>query len=348
MSWPDELLRLFPRLRKLQPPFYVVGGAIRDLLAERTPADVDIACTDPRSAAEKIGSRVIRLGDQEHLSAFRVVSDGHVYDFAQLLDDDISADLTRRDFTVNAMAVDFASGELLDPHDGRGDLRARVVRMVDASNFDDDPLRTLKGVRMAVKYGMTIEEATLAAIRERAQRIDEIAAERVTYELSAIFNAGAFRKAVSLLDATALAEPLGLQTREVVADDVSEAGAYAILVPAPRDHGRRWRWSESMTRSVLTLQQLVASHDRISLYDAGREVAMQLPPVLRALGRDDALDLPDFDMKPLLTGDEISELCGLREGREVGRRKRLMLEAQLRGEIGSRDEAVSLVRGARE
>jgi len=98
-----------------------------------------------------LGRNVIRLGREEHLSAWRVVDGPHVYDFAALLDGSIDADLARRDFTVNAMAVDLNTGVLLDPHDGRADLSRRLVRMINASNFDDDPLRVLKAVRMAVR-----------------------------------------------------------------------------------------------------------------------------------------------------------------------------------------------------
>src|SRR5687768_9034771 len=102
MQWRDELLRRFPRLQGVPGGSYVVGGAIRDLLLGLEPADVDIAATEPLRIAERIGQRVIRLGDAEDVSAYRVVEGGHVYDVAPLLDDDIVRDLARRDFTVNA------------------------------------------------------------------------------------------------------------------------------------------------------------------------------------------------------------------------------------------------------
>src|SRR5689334_12402762 len=156
----EELLRRFPRLKELPPETYVVGGAIRDLLLGIDPEDVDIACDDPRACAQSISKRVIRLGTGEHLSAWRVVDGEHIYDFAETLDHDIDADLARRDFTVNAMAVALGSGDLLDPHDGRGDLKRRCVRMISVANFDDDPLRCLKAVRMAIRYRFEIDRAT--------------------------------------------------------------------------------------------------------------------------------------------------------------------------------------------
>lgn len=345
MRWRSELTRRFPALAKLgaaSTPLarhYVVGGAIRDLLLGREPADADVACEDPLAAARSISRRVIRLGGEEHLSAYRVVLPEHVYDFAELLDRDIHADLARRDFTVNAMAVDLASDVLLDPHGGQRDAAARLVRMVDASNFDDDPLRVLKGVRMAVKYGFDIEAETLEAMRARAPKIAGVAVERVTYELSVIFSSNALRRAVALLRETGLDEPLALRTRELRADDVTVAGAYALLIAGARAYAKRWRWSEGLLRDVLALQRLIDHHDRIALHDAGESVARQLPAVLRALGREDALDFPDFSTRALLTGDAIAALAGLVPGQEVGRLKRALLEAQLRGEITTVEEA---------
>jgi tRNA nucleotidyltransferase/poly(A) polymerase len=324
-----RLLELFPALAKLPPRCYVVGGAIRDLVIGRTPADADVASVDAHRAAQALGRKVIRLG-REQLSAYRVVDGPHVYDFAELEGGDVAVDLARRDFTMNAMALDWDRDALLDPHGGQRDAQAGVVRMVRASNFDDDPLRTLKGVRMAVKYGFTIDGATLAAIRERAGKIREVAPERVTYELSVIFSSGAFRRAMALLEETGLGAVLGLTPRNG-SDELSLAAALARIVDDPRAYAERWRWSESLLRDVLTLQRLVASHDRVALYDAGEPVARQLPPLLP----DETLDWPDFSIKPLLSSEEI----GVPPGPELGRVKRALLEAQIRGQVRTREEA---------
>jgi tRNA nucleotidyltransferase/poly(A) polymerase len=344
MKWRDTLVRLFPAIESLGAGCYVVGGAVRDLLLGRDPADVDVACPDPLAVARTVGHKVIRLGDQEHLSAYRVVLGSHVYDFAAIEGGDIALDLERRDFTVNAMAIDLEDDRLLDPHGGRRDLDGRVVRMVKASNFDDDPLRMLKAVRMAVRYDFEIDPATLRAIQPRASRIVDVATERVIYELSVIFSSGALRKAVALLEETGLAQPLGLETPLVDADDVSLAGSYALLVADPPRHAERWRWSEALLRDVMTLRALIERHDRLALYDAGESLTRQLPALLRAVGRDEALDLPDFSIRPLLSGTEIAELTGMPPGRELGAVKRAMLEKQIAGEITTREEAKAWVR----
>jgi len=345
----DDLLRLFPRLRDLPMHAYVVGGAVRDLILGAAPADVDVACIDPLTCARALHRKVIRLGREEHLSAYRVVDGPHVYDFAALLDGSIDADLARRDFTVNAMAVDVKSGELLDPHGGRGDLERRLVRMIDASNFDDDPLRMLKAVRMTVRFDFRLDEKTLDAIHARAERITGVSAERVAYELTVIFSANAFRRAVALLRETGLDIVLFGRaiTADFHADDVPLAAALALLVDDARVFAKRWRFSDLLMREIQTLQRLRDSHSLLDLYDAGESVARQLPPLHRAIGRDDRIAFPDFATKPLLTGDEIAVIAGIEPGPRVGELKRALLEAELEGRITTREEAERFVRNHR-
>jgi tRNA nucleotidyltransferase/poly(A) polymerase len=347
MPLRDEILRRFPLLKKLSPHgVYAVGGIVRDLLVGIDPNDADLACADAVAVAGMLGRKVITLG-RDHLSAYRIVDGEHIYDFAPLLGSDIDVDLGRRDFTVNAMAVSLADGRLLDPFDGRGDLQRRLVRMVHPRNFDDDPLRMLKGVRMAVKYCYEIETATLEAIQARAASITSVAAERIGVELEMIFDAGRFRRALSLLRDTRLDVPLfgeELTPSRYHADDLSVAAAYVLLVRDLHAAAERFRWSDTLLRDAGTLRRLLDDHSLFALYDAGEAVARQLLPLLRALGRDDAIAMPDFTMKALLTGTEIAELLGERPGPRIGALKRALLDAQLRGEVTTREEAERFVR----
>lgn len=289
---------------------------------------------------------MIRLGGEEHLSAYRVVDPTGTYDFAELLDHSIDADLARRDFRVNAMALDLRDGTLLDPFDGRGDLARRVVRMVDPRNFDDDPLRMLKAIRMAVRLGFTIDAATVAAIRPRASAITSVAAERVMYELTIILSSSTFRRSVALLRDTALDVPLfGRELGPVHADDVPLAAALALLVRDPRAFCERWKSSAALLRQIETLQRLARERTLLELYEAGEEIARQLAPMLRASGADEAIALPDFSIVPLLMGEEIAKIAGIAPGPRVGEIKRAMLAAQLEGRIVTRDAAESFVRG---
>ena len=127
------------------------------------------------------------------------------------------------------------------------------------------------------------------------------------------------------------------------ADDVSLAGAYALLVEDPRAYAERWRWSAELLRDVVTLQHLIEHHDRIALYDAGETVARQLPAVLRALGRDEPLDLPDFAIRPLLTGNEIAQLTGLRRARSSAASSARCSRRRSAERSTTREEAVEFV-----
>ena len=254
------------------------------------------------------------------------------------------SDLARRDFTVNAMAVDLASGALLDPHGGEHDLERKLVRMVKAANFDEDPLRLLKGVRMAVTLHFEIEAETLDAIATRAHLLARVPVERVTFELGLILSAGALGRAVTLLRATRLDGPLGLALQDVAIDDVPLAAALAILVPDPRSYGERWRWSESLIRETAALVSLRRHHDRIALFHAGDGVAGQLPALLAAVAEVVPLDFPDFSIVPFLNGKQIAEATGLEPGPELGALKRALLEAQVMGEVTTPADAVTFIR----
>ncbi len=350
MSLRDDLLARFPALVNLPGDAYVVGGAIRDLLRGESPADVDVACLDPLACARAVGPKPIRLG-KDHLSAWRVVLGTHVYDFAEILDGDIGRDLARRDFTVNGMAVALGGGGLLDPHGGRRDLDRGVVRMIDAANFDDDPLRLLKGVRMAVALGFDIVPATVAAMRQRAEAIVSVSPERVTYELSIVFSSGRFRSAIEWLHQTGLDAPLfgrELDAARFHADGVPVGAAYALVVEDPRAFAERWRWSTALLRRVIMIKHLLGERGdlMVALYDAGEEAAREYIAALRALGRDDRVALPDFSTAVLLDGAAIAAITGQPPGKELGRIKRALLEAQVRGDVRTREEAEAFVRAA--
>jgi len=338
----DALLTRFPELASLPPHTEAVGGAVRDLLLNVTPLDVDVECDDPQRCASALG-KVITLGRGD-LTVYRVVIDNRVYDFSR------RTDLRRRDFTINAMAVDLTSGEVRDPFEGQRDIERSLVRMIHPRNFEDDPLRMLRAVRIAVRFDFSIDDATAAAIRRRAARVVRVAAERVTYELHAIFSTGRFRRALRLLNATALDEPLfgyEVDPGRFHADDLLLSGAYALLVRDPRQFAERWRWSDSLLHEVVTLQRLLQDANVIALYDAGEKIARQLPALFRAVGRTDIPDLkPElFATRPLLNGREIASLTKLEPGPQLGALKRALLEAQLRGEVRTREEAEGFVIG---
>ena len=185
---------------------WIVGGAVRDRLLGRPTTDLDLSLPeDPKAAARALaratGGAAFNLSDA--FGAWRVVGPGHAWhvDLVALRDGDIGADLAARDFTVNAMAEPLAGGELLDPHGGRADLEARRLRMVTAEALADDPLRTLRAVRLAVDLGLELEPATAAAIGREAPGLARVAAERIFGELKQLIRSPAVRTGLQLMDA---------------------------------------------------------------------------------------------------------------------------------------------------
>src|ERR671915_2410156 len=111
---------------------WIVGGAVRDELLGREVIDIDIACPDPEAAArtyaEAAGGALFPLSERH--GAWRVAfRSGRTVDFTPLREG-IEADLASRDFTINAIAVPVGGGEQVDPHGGRPDLDARIIRAV--------------------------------------------------------------------------------------------------------------------------------------------------------------------------------------------------------------------------
>jgi poly(A) polymerase len=190
---------------------WLVGGAVRDRLLGRPVDDVDISLEDdPRKAARAIaratGGTAFQLSGA--FGAWRVVGPEHGWhvDLVTLRDGDIAADLAARDFTINAMAEPLAGGELLDPHGGRADLAARRVRMVSPRALVQDPLRSLRAIRLVTELDLELDADTAAAVAANAPGIAEVAPERVFGELKRVVTADRARTGLELMDAHGLLE----------------------------------------------------------------------------------------------------------------------------------------------
>ncbi|MDJ0596228.1 MAG: CCA tRNA nucleotidyltransferase [Pleurocapsa sp. MO_226.B13] len=188
---------------------YLVGGSVRDALLHRykTPLDLDFVL--PKKAVEiaKDIAHRYRAGfvvlDAEREIA-RVVFPQGTLDFAQQEGDSLATDLKRRDFTINAIAYNLATQQLIDPLGGVADLERRLLRMVSPSNLEDDPLRLLRAYRQAAQLDFIIERATRKAIGDRAHLLATVAAERVQAEFNYIFTATQGNKWLAAAEADGL------------------------------------------------------------------------------------------------------------------------------------------------
>lgn len=172
---------------------FLVGGAVRDALLGRDREYLDLDFVLPKDAvqtARNIAS-LYKAGfvllDSERQIA-RVVFKNATADFAQQEGESLETDLQRRDFTVNAIAYNPHTQELVDPLQGYSDLKAGLLKMVSPANLKDDPLRLLRAYRQAAQLGFVIEDQTQTVIRQLASMLTEIAAERVQSELNYLLN----------------------------------------------------------------------------------------------------------------------------------------------------------------
>ena len=167
----------------------LVGGTVRDALLERESEYLDLDFVMPVGAVETAQAiaRYYKAGfvllDADRQIA-RVVFEQGTADFAQQVGSTLEADLERRDFTVNAIAYNPHTDQLLDPLHGYADLQKHQLRMVSPENLREDPLRLLRAYRQAAQLGFTVEAETRLVIRELAALLKRIAAERVQSELN--------------------------------------------------------------------------------------------------------------------------------------------------------------------
>jgi len=199
---------------------FLVGGCVRDLLLERPAKDFDIS-TDaipsqvleifPRASrvGAHFGVMLIREGDAHvEVATFRsetTYADGRHPDAVEF-ETDPRADVERRDFTVNALMLDPATGEVIDFVGGRADLEAKVIRAIGdpERRFREDHLRMLRAVRFAARLGFEIDQATMGANQRLHRLICKVSAERIRDELVRILTEGGAQRGFELLDQSGL------------------------------------------------------------------------------------------------------------------------------------------------
>ena len=180
-NWPFSL-ELLPN------PAYMVGGAVRDAILGRSREYLDLDFVIP-SDAVKVARAIARhyqagfvlLDPQRRIA--RVVFTHATADFAQQEGNSLETDLHRRDFTINAIAYNPHTQEIIDPLQGYLDIEQGLLRMVSPANLADDPLRLMRAYRQAAQLNFTIEPNTQTTIRTLASHITEVAAERVRVEI---------------------------------------------------------------------------------------------------------------------------------------------------------------------
>jgi poly(A) polymerase len=262
---------------------YLVGGSVRDAVLGRLGNDLDFA-TDARPeqvrrlvsgwadavwdtgiAFGTIGAR--RRGTECEITTFRA----DTYDRKSRkpevhFGDSIEGDLVRRDFTVNAMAVDLSTKRFIDPHDG---LSALARRRLDTpatpqESFADDPLRMMRAVRFVSQLGFTVEPRVLTAIHEMRDELTRITAERIQAELSKLLCGRFPRRGIELMVDTGLADHV-----------LPEVPAMRLEIDEHHQH------KDVYQHSLVVLDQAIA----LETPDEGPDLVLRLAALLHDIGK---------------------------------------------------------------
>ena len=200
---------------------YLVGGAVRDFLSDNEIFDRDLIVTDEdagvfaRKVADFFGGVFIPLDEENKI--YRVVlSDKQNYlDITNPAGSSLVKDLTRRDLTINAVAINIRSGEIVDLFGGIEDFQNRIIRGICDENFIDDPLRMLRIFRFHSVLGFDIDDSLVSVVRNNSELVLKPAKERVEYELMKLFNGLYVPQALLKMDESQVLELLFPFVREL-------------------------------------------------------------------------------------------------------------------------------------
>ncbi|MBE6349644.1 MAG: CCA tRNA nucleotidyltransferase [Spirochaetaceae bacterium] len=217
---PIELQKMHAIFKRNGFEAYLVGGAVRDSLLGKKISDYDVTTNATPSQVMQIFNKVIPtgiehgtvtvlfLGQQVEVTTFRTETDytdgrhPNSINFTSKIDDDLS----RRDFTINAMAASLETGEVIDLFSGKKDLEEKIIRTVGnpLERFTEDGLRPIRAIRFSTQLNFTIEDATFAAISQTMEIIQKISIERFRDEFTKILSSTKPSKGLFLLQKTGI------------------------------------------------------------------------------------------------------------------------------------------------
>jgi tRNA nucleotidyltransferase/poly(A) polymerase len=269
---PREVMRIARMLAGAGHGAWAVGGAIRDTLAGLAPGDWDLTTSARPADMRRIFKRTVPVGIA-HGTVGVLGKDGRMYEVTTFrrdvetdgrrarvrFADTIDEDLDRRDFTINAVAWNPLSGELRDPHGGADDLRAGILRTVgDArERFTEDRLRVLRALRFAGRFDLRIDDATWSAVRDAANQLGGLSAERIREELYKVLRVPSPSRSLTLYEQSDVLRELYPELQASVgrpATERSASGDVASGAAVPRDVDS---WAHAMR-----LLEVIPAHKR--------------------------------------------------------------------------------------
>ena len=208
----DEILNKI--LETFDEELYLVGGSVRDLFFGKVSLDRDLIVigTDARVFALKVAelfeATFIPLDEENRI--YRVVMPDKInyLDITNPIANDLEKDLKRRDLTINAIAVNLRTLDVVDPTGGILDLNNKIIRQISEQNFIDDPLRLLRVYRFLAKTNFNIDAETEISVKKHLTLISKPAVERVMYEIMHLFDSEYSCKALLLSEKIGLLEKI--------------------------------------------------------------------------------------------------------------------------------------------
>ncbi|GAX47415.1 tRNA nucleotidyltransferase [Lactococcus reticulitermitis] len=290
---PAEFVKALPILQKIRNSgyeAYFVGGSVRDVLLHRQIHDVDIATSAYPAETKQIFEHTIDIGIAH--GTVLVLADGDEYEVTTFRTEDVyvdyrrpshvnfvrqlSEDLLRRDFTINAFAL-ADDGQVIDLHGGIADLEAEILRAVGnpAERFNEDALRIMRGLRFAAVLNFDLESKTFASMKDHAHLLAKISIERIFIELDKLLTADYWHKGFRDLlaieaypylpdfsDQTALARLLALPSDFKFTNSVQAWGYLAHQLGATDGKFLLKKWKVSREFSSAVSDFLTAYHKR--------------------------------------------------------------------------------------
>lgn len=193
---------------------YLVGGTIRDFCLDKENFDKDIIFENAdaevfaKSLAKELDASFIFLDEENKIYRIVLKDKINIIDIASPIGKSVKEDLKRRDLTINSVAINLKSFEILDINNGLKDLEDKKIRHISEQNFVDDPLRLLRSYRFEALLGFDMDEELTKIIKKHAQKINQPAIERINYELLKLFGGNFTAKTLINMNKTGLLEEL--------------------------------------------------------------------------------------------------------------------------------------------
>ena len=368
---------------------FLVGGTVRDLLLDREGLDVDVtiegdaialarevaASTGAKLKASEFGTATLKSGAfRLDLTTARAETYMKPGALPKVRPSTIHDDLLRRDFSINAVAVELtgpAPGKILDPTGGVADLRAGLVRVLHHRSFQDDATRIIRAVRYAARFNFRIEESTLDLLARDLSYLDKISGTRLRQEMSRVFAEKQPDRVIAQLHELgvlrAIHPGLNPSDKHIAAfqsihgaDTTTPALAWALLASNAGESDipsliSRLTLTRKQSDSVRAMPMARALAPRLNDDLRPSELAKLLSPIpepaLLAYSLSSEPEatrhIRDYldrtrTVRPILRGDDVVEL-GVEQGPDIADVLAGLRAARLDGDVTTRDDEVQFV-----